>query len=269
LPQDWRFENLTETKSMKTIDFLPTRYHENDVRRQAILWRWILMLSFGGVIGAATLGQLAIKRGVRADLDKLRAQHRAAAETKEQVAALEKELKQVEEVAELYIYLRHPWPRTQLLAQVTKGLPESVVIAELEISHRARGAGANQPRPGPPDSAEQATDISPAKRDLQGLRGANDERPTFIHITGTAKDPVALNAYVASLSESPLLQSAKLTSLEVVNAGLEEQSPRTNVATSRFEVIISVLPGYGLPGGPSTQLAQPEQFAYRVGGAPQ
>ena len=259
---------------MKTIDFLPSRYHENDVRRKATLWRFVLLLSFGGVICAATLGQLAIKRSVRAHLDKLRAQHRVAAETKERVAELEKELMEVEEVAELYIYLRHPWPRTQLLSQVTQGVPESVVIAELEINQRGRGGSSARSRPAPPVAAPEASEISPAQRDLQGLRGANDKRPTFIHLTGTATDPRALNDYVTKLSESPLLQSAKLTSLEALStpAESEQESQQTRPATSRFEVLISVLPGYGVPGGPSTPLdqlkhpAQLEQLANRVGG---
>jgi Tfp pilus assembly protein PilN len=252
---------------MKNIDFLPSRYHENDARRQAMLWRWILLLSFGGVIGTATLGQLAIKQSVQSELDKLQAQHHKAAETKERVAVLEKELTQVEEVAELYIYLRHPWPRTQLLAQVTRDVPESVVISELEISQRGDNNGGNQPRATPPAATNEAADISPAKRDLQGLRGANDKKPTFIHITGTATDPAALNAFVARLGESPLLKSARLTSLEAVRP-LDEAAPGGSdaKAVSRFEVVITVLPGYGAPGGPATLLAQPEQLAKRSGG---
>ena len=39
---------------MKNVDFLPTRYHERDLRRQAQIWRYLVLLAFGSVICAAT-----------------------------------------------------------------------------------------------------------------------------------------------------------------------------------------------------------------------
>ena len=42
---------------MKNIDFLPDRYQERDLKRKATLWQYALLLGFGSVLLAATLGQ--------------------------------------------------------------------------------------------------------------------------------------------------------------------------------------------------------------------
>lgn len=249
---------------MKTVDFLPTRYHENDVRRKATAWRYMLLLTFGGAILAATFGQLAVKRSVQVSLDELRSQHREAAAIKETATQLEGELLQTEEIAALYTYLRHPWPRSQLLAQVTRSLPETVVIGELEISRRVDSAGTNTGRPTPPVLDNNTSGASPAKQDLQGLRDANDDKPTVLFITGTASDPVALNHYVAALGLVPLFESAKLTSLEAINVPGEEPSGAVETVervVSQFEVVIRVRPGYGVSGGPTAPMPAAEQVA--------
>lgn len=243
---------------MKKVDFLPARYHENDVRRKATIWRYVLLLTFGGIICAATFGQLAIKHGVRSQLAALRGQHQSASGVKEAATVLDQELRQTEEVAELYTYLRHPWPRTQLLAYVTSPLPDSVVIHEIRIHQQDERADARGVAPALPAAKDEAQ-LSPAKRDLQGLRSANDSKPTVIQVSGSARDAVELNNYVAALSLSPLFKSAKLTSLEAANERQEEAvqgNERAKTSTSHFDVLITVLPGYGTPRGPTEPLVR-------------
>jgi len=243
---------------MKTVDFLPARYHENDLRRKATAWRYVLVLMFGGAIGAATFGQFAIKRTVRLQLAELRAQHQAASGVKETAAMLEKELRWTEEISALYTYLRHPWPRTQLLACVARSLPESVAINELRIHQDDSRSGARSAVRTLP-IVEGESKISPASRDLQELRGANDSTPTVIHIRGTARDAVELNEYVAALGFYPIFKSAKLTSLEAVNDDVEHMPDGKHELPAKlfqFDILITVLPGHGIPGGPTAPLAE-------------
>ncbi|MEO8494784.1 MAG: hypothetical protein ABI614_06920 [Planctomycetota bacterium] len=57
---------------MKNINFLPERYHERDLERKAAIWQYAILLGFGSLLLAATIGQLAIKRSLQASLAELK-----------------------------------------------------------------------------------------------------------------------------------------------------------------------------------------------------
>src|SRR3990167_8788255 len=118
---------------MKNIDFLPERYRERDLKRRAAIWQYAILAAFGGVLLVATLGQLAMKRSLHSSLREREGSRSEAKLKRERIAILEKQLESNEEVAALYTYLRHPWPRTQLISRITEPLPECVVLEGVEI----------------------------------------------------------------------------------------------------------------------------------------
>ena len=233
---------------MKNIDFLPSRYRERDARRQATIWRITLLLSFGGFLCAATIAQVALKRTVQASLAEHKKTYAAAKLKTERQKALELKLANLEERAELYTYLRHPWPRTQLLLAVVNGVPDTTVLEELSISQsqEEQSAGSTAGHFTAPEG-KQASTTDPPHQDLEFLRKENDLAQTTIQISGTASDTAALNQFVSALGQSSLFQCATLTSLEASNEPGQQ-------GYSKFQVNIIVRPGYGQPGGPDSVL---------------
>ena len=112
---------------MKNIDFLPDRYQERDLKRKATLWQYALLLGFGSVLLAATLGQFVMKRSLQASLAELKQGRIETNLKRERVQLLKQQLGNTEPVAALFTYLQHPWPRTQLIARITDALPIRVI----------------------------------------------------------------------------------------------------------------------------------------------
>ena len=229
---------------MKEIDFLPKHYHERDVRRRATIWRYVVLLLFGGVLCAATLGQFALRQSVQASLNSHQKAYREAKQKNQQIAALHQEIAELEESAQLYTYLRHPWPRTQLLQTLAQHMPDTVTLLELQFSQRQNAAGVAVPGSAITLATGNEPSGSPAKQDLDSLRQQNDDALVTIHLTGTASDTAALKHYVGLLDKSHLFASASLASLRSMGERQREE----------FQVNIVVRPGYGQPGGPREPL---------------
>ena len=235
---------------MKNIDFLPERYHERDLKRKAAIWQYALLLGFGGLLLAATLGQFAIKRSLKASLAELKPSRIDTNLKREQVTLLKQRLGNTEEVAALYTYLRHPWPRTQVLARITELLPESVVLQGVEmLEQKPNGSSiaGNETR----DAAGAAT---PAAADLAQLRGNSDSTQLVVRIRGTVRESAALNEYVRQLGDVPLFRSVSLSSLQF-------QSSRDQTPRSAFELNVAVRPGHGQTGGPDEPLLKRDEIA--------
>ena len=99
---------------MKNIDFLPERYHERDLKRKAAIWQFALLLGFGGLMLASTIGQIVMKRAVQTSLSELTESRIEANLKRQRVALLKQQLGSSEEVAELAdgspFHVRTRWP---------------------------------------------------------------------------------------------------------------------------------------------------------------
>ena len=240
---------------MKNIDFLPDRYQERDLKRKATLWQYALLLGFGSVLLAATLGQFVMKRSLQASLAELKQGRIETNLKRERVQLLKQQLGNTEPVAALFTYLQHPWPRTQLIARITDALPESIVLDGVEIFEQQPNRSAfssNEAR-----AASSAS--SPAAADLLELRGDHDVSRLIVRIRGTAEETAALNEYVQQLGEVRLFRSVSLSSLQ-------SQASQGKTMGSAFELNLIVRPGHGQPGGPKGPLATHEQIAQHSAG---
>jgi hypothetical protein len=226
---------------MNEIDFLPDRLRVN--RRES---KTRLLWVAGAVCCALALGvastlQYAAKRRLTADLavaghayDKAHVEILRLARTRAQLDAAHAE-------AELLTYLRHPWPRTQIVAALLAPLPETVTLTELRISREsplAAKASRFQQEAGPEAAGQQADKRPPERRDLERLRQAIDEQRTVVLLDGTTTDNAALHRYLNELGQTSLLTSIELRSLE---AGSEAKG------LTRFSARLNVRPGHGQP----------------------
>src|SRR4051794_32813660 len=100
---------------MKNIDFLPPRYRERRHQRRAFAWEIGVVASFGVLIAMTALWQFNQYWRVSGQLAALEGRHQEALATQATHQQLQTRLAEASEAAELYIYLEHPWPRTQVL----------------------------------------------------------------------------------------------------------------------------------------------------------
>ena len=242
---------------MKNIDFLPERYHERDLKRKAAIWQYSLLIGFGGMLLAATIGQLAIKRSLEASLAELKPSRIDTNVKRERSQLLRQQLDSAEQSAALYTYLRHPWPRTQLIASITDLLPESVFLDEVELVEQApqRSAFAGD------GAADEFGGPTPAAADLARLRHGHDAGRLVIRIRGSVDDTAALNEYVGRLGGVALFRGVSLSSLQ-------SRASRGELAGSSFELNAVVRPGHGQPDGPNGPLRKRAQLARHSLGGP-
>lgn len=241
---------------MKSINFLPERYHERDLKRKAAFWQTAILMGFGGLLLAATLGQFAMKRSLQASLKELEQGRIDTKIKRDRVQLLQQQLGDQDQAAALYTYLRHPWPRTQLLAKITEGLPECIALEGLEIIEQQPNRttlGSTETRPG-------ASERPPAAADLEQLRGSHDVARVVVRIRGVVSDTAALNEYVRQLGEVSLFRSVSLSSLQ-------SQASQDKSTHNVFELNVIVRPGHGQPGGPKGPLATSDHVAqHSMGG---
>jgi hypothetical protein len=241
---------------MKEIDFLPARYREQHAQRKKQFWRLVVVAAYAALLCAAAWTHTSRRRQLEAQVKAAAVQHAAVSVQGEQLARLQEELRQVQAEAELYTYLRHPWPRTQILAAIVSLLPKSAQLEELRLQRqqaidpaaamlrdRARAAAAN---PG-----EAKPDTRPlARRDLEALQEIIDESNVAVSLAGVTTDEAALHIYLGQLGDDPLFAKVELVSLERMEG---------KQGVSRFRARAMVVPGYGQPRGPqrgtATQVA--------------
>jgi len=202
---------------MKTIDFLPESYRERIVLRQARVWWGIVVLIFGAAIGTTACAQYLLKRSVEQQYADLEMEYLAAQDIVKRLAQTQVENRTAGQWAGLITYLEQPWPRSQLVAEVVRPLPESIRLTELILGEEDLARPAT-PEAGPrrrsQSSDAQGKSLAPAVADLEALRKANDPRRPVIEISGSVHDVELLHDYVAALGRSPLVQLAQVKSLE-------------------------------------------------------
>ncbi len=227
---------------MKNIDFLPEIYTQNRVQRRAQAWWSMIAAAFAAMVLLAATTQWMMRRSIEQALAQLEPKHAEALSRQLQLQDIRQEIERAEEIADLYAYLAHPWPRSQLLAHVIRPLPDSVRLTEITIAHEALPAG---PPLTPAASLKTGTKqtFAPAKIELALLRAECDGRQTVLTLVGSAATLSELHAYVAELGRSPLIAAAHVKGVETAATG-------NVVGESHFHVHVAVKPGYGQDGGP-------------------
>jgi len=222
---------------MNNIDFLPKRYHEQGVRRKSQLWRIILLVLFGGVCAATAVGQQILRRSVKSQLDAIAAEYASANATNQMFDRIQADLKDANASAELYAFLQHPWPRTQILASLSKPLDETIYLSQLHVydeTVKANLSSHRSSRPGSKSEPDTAKALNlPSQADLKRLDSALLNKRTVISIVGKTTDIAALHKYVAELKRADLFTSAKLVSLQSI-----EDDARQAVSQFRLRVLV-------------------------------
>lgn len=235
------------------IDFLPPKYREQYATRRRKIWRLVVIVLFGLAVGATAFCQFTLRRAVEFELGAVQPQHAAALEVNAELGDLQSRLREVRDFAELYTYLRHPWPRSQILLCIARTAPPPVTLSEIRVIHEtsaprpdfvSRNRG-RQPARGAPTQHK-----SPAARDLEQLREELDHAHTIVHVTGLTADVGQLHSYVSRLGFSPLFERAELESVESTG-GADQNGP------AHFELRLTVRAGYGQPGGPTGPATDP------------
>ena len=234
---------------MKNIDFLPASYREKSAQRKTQAWRGFALAAFGALLAAGWLGQLEIRSLVEAQLDDVRQQYDHLLDQGQKLSALQAELREARAEAELYTYLRHPWPRTQLLASIAAPLTDAITLRKLVVrQEEASGTPLLPPvaylpaSPGAADPKTAEAQLSPAERALKKLRAALDDAPLTVTLEGVSRDNASLHVYVGKLAESDWFSAVELRSVE--------RSPNEQAGAQRFVARLVVRPGYGHPSRP-------------------
>ena len=221
---------------MKSIDFLPEIYRQREALRRARLWWGAVVVIFGGAIGASATAQLWLRHSLERELRELAPQYAAAQAQVQELTALQTQITRAGHEANLYTYLDHPWPRTQLLAEVVRPLPDCMRLTQMHVGEeeQARQAAAAGPRSTRPD--DQAAASSQPELDLLRLQDELDRRQATVELDGHTADVSRLHAYVAEVNRSPIIAQAHIKSLE---AAAGNQASKT-----RFTLRLIVRPGH-------------------------
>ena len=229
---------------MSEIDFLPARYREQSSHRRARVLRIGVVALFTGVLVAAGIGQLLLRRGLEQQLITVRQQHEMAQQASQQLALLQTSLSELRAGAELHTYLRHPWPRTRILAAIVTELPQSISLRQLlvtrELDEAARGPAARREITETAEAA--AAKLSAAQRDLEALRAETDPARVVVVLQGVADQHTDLHAYLARLNASELFDAVELESIE------SHDNQETDDSVFRARLVVK--PGIGQAGGP-------------------
>ena len=233
---------------MKNIDFLPEYYRQRNELRRARLWWGLCASLFGLVILATSASQWWMRRSVNQQLQMVQPLHAASTNQDLRFTQLQAKVNQAAEEANLFVYLKHPWPRSQILAALAEKLPPTVTLASVQLQPQAtREAGElGGTRKQRKAETEKDDGKTPAQKDLHAIRKQQDESQTIVQVLGFANDQAELHQYISQLGESPLFKSAELKSIEV---GVEGDPSKASRA--RFEARLHVRPRYGQPDGPN------------------
>lgn len=231
---------------MQDIDFLPVHYRQKRVQRQSQPWRVFAVAVFAALLAAAVFNQQGRSRRAETELAAIMPQYDLAVGQNRKLAGLHDKLSPARNTAELSTYLRHPWPRTQLLAAVLAPLPDGISLDQIHVT---ADTPQNRPRPERRFRAEsepqddQLDKLPPAARDLIRLRDEFDKTGTVVLLSGTTGESAAVHRYLGELGGSDLFAKAELDSLDSPEDG--------RAGTLQFRATLTVRPGYGQPDGPT------------------
>jgi Tfp pilus assembly protein PilN len=226
---------------MKNIDFLPDIYRQRAALKRARWWWAGVVILFGTAISASAMAQALLRHTLYAELDALTPQYALATTQVQELTGLQTQIARAGHEASLYTFLENPWPRTQLLAEIVRPLPENVRLTQIHIGEEEQGKAAQTAGPRSKAEEDAAAKALPPEQDLAKLQDEVERRRTIIELDGTTPDVPRLHEYVANIAGSPLIAGANIKSLE---AGTATQEGRT-----RFTLRLVVRPGYCQTGG--------------------
>ena len=231
---------------MNDIDFLPSSYRREHSRRRRQVWQIVAIAFVTGTVGMAVLVQSRTAAHLQSKINNLAPKHQAAEKRNKRLAELKTKLQDARDQAELFTYLRHPWPRTQIIAALISPLPEGITLRQIRISDRLpKDARRPDARSQTQREAEEKrlASLSPAAHDLEELRSRVDRMRTEINISGTTAQQAALHMYVGYLARESFFAKAELESCEA--------DKRSKNGQMQFEIDVLVKPGYGQADGPT------------------
>lgn len=226
---------------MQTIDFLPNRYRERTALRRVKAWQAAVVCLYGFAIIAAIIGQRWVASNLQQRVDAIEFEYAAATANEQMLRDLQLQLNKMRASANLFAYLQHRWPRTQILQAVTSVQPDSVSLRELTISTGGEdGIGGRRLRTVMrTEDTEEKTTLPPLD-DLKALRTADQASPLHVHLTGETSNTAELHQFVADLTRPDILAKAELVSLDSV------ADPRRN-DLFEFTIRVQVRSSYDSP----------------------
>ena len=134
---------------MGEIDFLPLEYHLQNARNQVKPWRVVVVACAAMLLVAAVCAQYVQRRNAFSDLAAASAIYDAAAQQNATWGAFQTKLQAASSEADLFTYLRHPWPSSQLLSAVVCPMTPEISVLELQITAESfqRAAGRRRSLP--------------------------------------------------------------------------------------------------------------------------
>ena len=243
---------------MQDIDFLPKSYRELHRQRRATVVRLVLLVSVAGTIVLAALTQHAERRRLMANLADMQLLHKEATARQAMLTELQGKLERANAEAALLTFLRHPWPKSQILTEIVAPLPEVVTLERIEFMTVDKPVDPLKQREFSPTIA--AVDpAAPEKlatvEDLENLRQQANSVEHQIRISGQTSDHAALHRYLMALGESKLLLNPHLEGVDSVQG--EDES------AIRFTAHISVRPSHGVAPLPAANEAAAPAIAQR------
>jgi Tfp pilus assembly protein PilN len=244
---------------MKNIDFLPESYRQRKALRRARLWWGIVVVIFGTAIGSAAFAQQLQKRAIQRELKAILPQYAAAQARVQELTRLQAQIAAASRAARLVTWLENPWPRSQILAEIVRPLPEGIRLTEIRIleeSVERREQVQVGPRRRGPKAEEEGPKLSPAESDLAQLRQEAGGKQTVVQVAGTTADVSRMHAFIQDLTKSKLFADVHLASIETPTAAASERQ-------TTFSLRILVKPNLGTaeegsprPKSPDANLAK-------------
>lgn len=197
---------------MNEIEFLPKRFREKRRRSSIKVPRLLVFSLLIGLLAVVSLFQLAKLYNVHSQLAELKVQHERIAQLLQEVDRTHAEVIQKRHHARLLTFLEHPYPKSQILAQITNPLPGEITLKRIELTHHQ--VAVNNARQKSEKSSDQPPSGTPMEIDLKQLIAENKTRQCTVELEGTTGDTSQLYTFLAALHESGLVESAKIESID-------------------------------------------------------
>lgn len=232
---------------MNSIDFLPNDYRRQAADRRSHVWLFITLTIYGGFVGVVATHQFLSRRAVQREFDQIEIPYVQAELANQRLAELKSQLEETNVEADLHTYLRHPWPRTQVLAALVEYLPPEVNLTEVTVRRESREQDEDHTATAPTDAMGE-TDVPSTRPDVrqsfERLRKEIDATRTVIWVRGVTTDNTALHRCIRALGDSWLFTKADLESLDSMD---DDATP----GAATFGICLELRPGYGQKDGPA------------------
>jgi hypothetical protein len=204
--------------AVKNVDFLPAEFRhksrDTSSRGRAVLLGTVTVALLSGL----TWLQIDRLRTRRTELASLRQQKAAVEVVLARLANTKTALESADAEAELYTWLRHPRPRSQVLLAILEGIPEEIRLFDVEVSTRSEANSVRTVQTGEEKSTKPA-----AAKALELLRQASPAGSEWAHVYGATENPAALHLWLGRLGRHPMFSRCELVSIEESANG--EDSP--------------------------------------------